>query len=312
MPRNTDINSILFPVELKPIFLGENAQPVRGYKAVTANPDTAGQSVFSVVSDSYFLITNQFALELAKKVHQRLFPESDAKNFEIFNIIAPATKSFCQIDIIDKNYTLNIWKQEVYVPFVRLHNSYNKSRTLKFDIGFCRKLCDNGVIFEAESVSISFSHTKKELNLDKLQNINVDRLKRLEQDFIKKTQKSLEIAIPEKYFLPLAAQILGKKFNLNEKDPQRRARIENNFAAFRYSIDHYSEKYIRKENFGETGYSFFNVITDFASRTENANAINGLQTKCGTWLRELGEQVKSPGFNWGKELEDYLYLLDVN
>lgn len=311
MARNTNIEEILFPVMLKPVFLNGHKNPVPGFKAITGKNGGDGDPIFSIVSDGYKLITNKEALEMGKELHRKLFPSANADNFEIFNIIAPHTKSFCHIDIIEKNYTLNIWKQEVYVPFVRIHNSYNKSRSLQFDIGFCRKLCTNGVIFEQQTVTLKFAHTKHSLKSDWLENINVEHLRKLEKDFIDKTKVSLDIKLPREYFLPLAAKILNRNFNLKEKDPKKLDIIFDKLTVFAKSIEEYTDRYIAKENFGETAYAFFNVITDYASNTSQlqASAVSGLQTRCGMWINELGELVKRKDFSWGKEIEGYQDLI---
>ncbi len=161
MSRNTNIYEILFPVECKPVYLENNRYPIHAFQAVTGKFEDGSETIFSIVSDNYYLITNNEAYEMGKEIHRRLFPDATSDSFEVFNVIAPLTKSYCHIDIIDKNYTLNIWAKEVYVPFVRIQNSYNRTMPLKFQIGFCRKLCNNGAIFDKDLVTISMTHTKQ-------------------------------------------------------------------------------------------------------------------------------------------------------
>ncbi len=311
MARNTNIQEQLFPVWRQPIYLENQSKPVVGFKAIVGNPESSLDKVFSIVSDNYILVTNEEALNMGKTIHQKLFPNANTNSFEIFNVVAPKSKSFCHIDIIDKNYTLNIWKQEVYVPFVRIHNSYNKVRSLKFDIGFCRKLCDNGVIFEQDTINLKFAHTKEALNLNDIKNIDVQHLKMLEKRFTERTRKSSEIKIPRKFFLPLAAKALDRNFQLTEKSNSKKIREDPKFIEFASIIDRYSERYINIQKMGETAYAFFNVITDYASNNKKlqAGSINGLQTKCGMWVNSVGELVSKAGFNWEVEIKDYLYLM---
>ena len=43
---------------------------------------------------------------------------------------------------------------------MRIINSYNKTACLKYQFGFCRWICQNGMIFESKSVDFVFTHTK--------------------------------------------------------------------------------------------------------------------------------------------------------
>lgn len=312
MARNTDIQEMLFPVGEQRIFLQGQKKPVPGFKAIVGDIRKNFTKVFSIVSDDYKLVSNKDALQFAEDIHLKLFPDAKADSFEIFNIIAPDTKSFCQIDIIDKNYTLNIWKKEVYVPFVRIHNSYNKSRSLKFEIGFCRKLCDNGVIFEKSTTQLKFSHTTKDIKKQDLKHVDVSNLKRLETEFIQKTKRSLEIPLPVKYFVPLAAKVLGRQFNLSETNPLKLAANKAKMSEFVLLIKGHTAKYATGQEFGETAYAFFNVLTDYVSNNSklHAGSINGLQTKCGMWLNQAGALVVNQQFDWDREIKDYKYLLN--
>ena len=313
MSRNTNISEILFPVECKPVYLENQRNPIHGFKAITAAIPDKGEVTFSVVSNNYELISNADALEMGKTIHKKLFPDATSNSFEIFNIISPDTKSFCQIDIIDKNYALNIWEKEVYLPFIRIQNSYNRTRILKFDIGFCRKLCDNGVIFEQGTVSVNFRHTKTSFKGMDINNIDVSHLKRLEEDFIQKAKKSVKVKLPRKYFVPLAAKVLNRNFNLKEKNEEKRKLILEKLNEFISQIELNSDRYIQTEKMGETAYAFFNVITDYASNNDKlqANAINGLQSSCGNWLNLIESKVSKPDFSWEKEIVDYNYLISV-
>jgi len=312
MSRNTNINDLLFKVECKPVYLENQRHPLFGYKAVVGKFANGGEAVFSVVSDNYQLISNVEAIEMGKEIHGRLFPGAKSDSFEIFNVIAAKTKGSCHIDIIDKNYTLNLWAQEVYVPFVRIQNSYNKTLPLKFQIGFCRKLCNNGVVFEKDLVSISMAHTKPQFRNTDFTNINVSHLKKFEDDFINKTKKSLEVEIAQKYFLPLAAKVLNQNFNLAEKNEKKRKLIEQKLNEFIFAIENYTDNYIQTKKMGENAYAFFNVITDYASNVEHAQsrATHDSQAKCGTWLNLLPTEIIKPNFSWENELIDYNYLND--
>ena len=158
-PRRTDLREILFPVELRALhFLDEKDRPVvlDTHRAVI-NANT-GQHL-GVVGAGYRLVTNEEALKFGRQCASELFGAAHS-NLEIFNIHTPARPNFCRIDLIHKGYEVNVFRQEVYLPFLRLTNSYNASRALRFDIGYCRQLCLNGVIFESEVIEFRFPHSR--------------------------------------------------------------------------------------------------------------------------------------------------------
>ena len=164
MNRITDINSIDFPVRLDSVFIRNSKKrkykEAIGFKAVTGKTD-GREKIFSLVTDNYSLITNKQALELGRKIFREYFSKESEINLSVFNVTFPETRSFCNIDLMNNLYSFNVWEKEVYIPFMRITNSYNRTKALKFEIGFSRKWCDNGVIFEKETVSLNYIHYKK-------------------------------------------------------------------------------------------------------------------------------------------------------
>lgn len=316
MARNTDIEQILFPVELRPVYVDGSKHPTKGYKAVVGTFNNSGylfreEQVLSIVTDNYVLIPNKVALEMAIDIHSRLFPGGTSDSFEIFNIKTPSKMGSCHIDIIDKNYTLNILKQEVYVPFVRIQNSYNKTMPLRFLVGFCRSICSNGVIFDDNSISINLPHTKSHFNSFNIDNIDTKWLKKFEADFINKTNKADKITIPEKVFVPLAAKALNLQFTFDEKDTYKNALVKEKLEEFTHIMQEYTDRYVRKEKFGETAYAFFNVITDYASNYPHlqARSTHTMQNRCGNWLSEFCQRQYGRSIDWKEELRGYEQLI---
>lgn len=312
MARNTNINQLLFPVDLKPVYIQGNSRPIEGYKAVVGTFQIDGNlvgldQVISIVTDNYMLISNKEAVEMAKDIHHRLFPGGSSDSFEVFNIKAPKTFGSCHIDIIDKNYTLNLMRKEVYVPFVRIQNSYNKTMPLSFMVGFCRKLCDNGVIFEENTISINLRHTKSHFRSFDLNKINTNLLKNFERDFITKTEKATSIAIPGKLFTPLAIKALNLQFKTEDKNEKVKKKELDRLEDFIHTMEYYTDRYVRKENFGETAYAFFNAITDYASNFPHlqARSTHTMQGRCGNWLTEFCDKYYKKAIDWEKELQEY-------
>lgn len=293
MSRNINTEEIRFPVELRPVYTiytkGKKYSRLSNYSAVTGIIEKE-ERVFSVVSRDYKLILNEEAIDMGKSIFKRMFPRSGNEDFEIFNIKYPASRSFCHIDLINSNYTLNIWDKEVYIPFIRITNSYNKSRKLRFELGFCREVCDNGVIFEREFVSLNYFHYGK--SIGNIQNLNINDLKfkglrSIENRFIKYMKSLEKIKVEEKYFIPVTAKIFGLKFKTENVSERYREIIERQKDEFLNIMKRLKQKYA--EELGENAYSLFNTATAFANEPGLVNCVryNDYQTKAGQWVKEI-------------------------
>lgn len=309
--RKTDLSALLFPVSLEPIYLAGLITPVPNFKAVVGFPyDLSYKSVFCVVTDNYHLLTNQEALTIAESVYQRVFNAVHIKDLEVFNLIYPESKSFCHIDIIHKNYNVNLWAEEVYLPFIRVTNSYNRTRKLVFELGFCRKLCDNGVIFEKETITFAYTHTKGLLNIDAIERqlANDDRLSRLQTEFIAWMQQLQNYPVADEYILALCARIMGIHFDIDTKDLKKRKKETDRAVSFQDDVERLKKKYCPK--MGQTAYAVFNMATDYATHSTNTLHIDGQQARVGTWLSEFCKASAVKSFSIDTYLSNYKYLVN--
>lgn len=151
--------------------------------------------IMSVVSSKYRLIHNKEAYDLADHVVRTIFEGKNLHDFQCYNLHMPKTKSFCRLDLIIPN-NFNVLfgsKNESWTPFVRISNSYNKTMALKYDIGFCRWICLNGMIIGQTGVSFSLTHsgriTKGEIDhlIDKT-HAQIGDISQLWQKFEKKNE----------------------------------------------------------------------------------------------------------------------------
>ena len=320
MTRNTNIQEVLFPVELTDIYqyrpkrnsqltffengaLEEEKEihPISRYKAIT-NPKT-GQ-VFSVVTDGYRLVTNQEALDLAKQCFQQLFDMQDTEQMVVFNIMTPQSRSFCHVDLIHQHYSVNIWAREMWLPYLRVTNSYNRSRALRFDLGFCRKLCDNGMIFERETIQYKFHHTRQKISPVGQFKVDFERLKKLEASFRESVERLNSYPVSEDAFLPLACVALELEFDLQSDDAARRAKEEERFHTFKHGAKTLVAKYV--DELDANAYAVLSVITDIAShpffyRTPGW-MVDRLQKRAGCWFDDFVVEISKPTF----QMDQYL------
>lgn len=196
----------------------------------------------------------------------------------------------------------------MYLPFIRISNSYNRLSAVSYDLGFYRKLCDNGVIFEQNNISLRYNHNREIIGISDFSGINKSHLDNMINDFREKIHLSADLYIPREYFVALAASVLEKKFKLD--DPNQLIRMDAifKFKEFDNTITSLSDHYAKE--FRHTAYTLYNVMTDYASNTKHpAISVTGLQSRCGQWLKSLSQIAQQPHFSWYDQLGSYDKLL---
>ncbi|MDB2318026.1 DUF945 domain-containing protein [bacterium] len=311
-----DLSEILFPVELRPVFVpmphhqqGELLQPsdlqeITKYKALV---DVERDHVFTIVSNDYKVITNQEAIKLGELCFQTVFKLTAPGKMQPFNIIKPETCSFCHIDFVHSDAKSDYFDNDPWTPFLRVTNSYNKTRALKFDLGFCRGICKNGLIFGKQTIEFKFTHTKSAKNDPGARFIlKSGEFAKLEQEFIENLRNLKRFHVPRNVMWPL----LCKLFDLKIPPADATDRQVDSWHAAEHLAKSKMEHYFDK--LGENGYAALNVMTDFSTRPPKVGfgpaRINTMQTNCGEWTEDFCLEIRSEDFNFAKYLGDYQRL----
>lgn len=313
MARITNIDDLMFPVKLHHVY---TEAKIDGKKTKIKVPNsrviinnTSG-SPPGVVSSNYKLITNKEAMDLGIKCCAEIFGAEETSNIAVFNIDAPSTASYCHIDLVHNDYVMNLWDEdkqsEVYVPYVRVTNSYNTSRALRFDVGFCRKICFNGMIFESETIKFTFSHVKHELNNDISFALEGGKIKALFEKFKSFAYKLKAREIPKKQSLDLIHVLFGIK-DASEIDFSSKKESKEDYESLLNKIENILKGYI--DEMGKNGYSVFNAITDIASHPiENRyfrRDMNSMQRLAGNWINSFQKEIENKDFS----IDTYIQLL---
>ena len=158
-----DLEDAFFPVEKLPLFMSttdgpEKYQQLKRHFAVV---DVDLQNTFAVVTDDYELVTNKVAYDMGAELMKKVFNTTQIDDMECLKITMPKTRSFCHIDLVHKTADFSPWEKDKWTAFLRISNSYNRTRLLRFELGFCRWICLNGMIFGRKSIEFSYTHTRR-------------------------------------------------------------------------------------------------------------------------------------------------------
>ena len=92
-------DAVMFPVAEVDVFAETEPgrlERVHGRKAIV---NTDSRRILSVVSDRYRVLDNRDALELARKCCIKAFPTTAPAHWEVAEVEAPRTGSYCRIDL---------------------------------------------------------------------------------------------------------------------------------------------------------------------------------------------------------------------
>lgn len=279
-------------------------------KRFVAVVDDEREEIVGVVGQSYRLITNADAYEAGTRIFQTLFPDAarETTAFRLLRVDVPQLRSRCEVDLVHDLFHPELFEQETWLPFLRVTNSYDTSRALRYDIGFVRSACSNGVIFQGKVVKVRISHTQgAERALQdpvRFQPL-ADSLRAIEAEFIGYLRALSAVPVPSLYVAPLATQALGLTFDVDSPDREKRTRERKRFDEYRGQLRPLVRSYT--ESLGSTAYAAFNVATDYATNTlgqspKGRQRVGSLQTHIGEWLRTFGEEARAPGFHVDQHL----------
>lgn len=303
----------MFPVEMQPIYrLDPHNRPVAipNHRAII-NLQT--QESVGVVGAGYRLVTNREALTFAQDCARQLFGAAKAEELEVFNIYAPARRPwFCVLDLLHKGRAVNLFKKEVYLPFLRVTNSYNGTIALRFDVGFCRKICSNGVIFEKQAIEFRFAHSHGRIGNRLELSVAKDKLDQLQRQFTGQAERLFNYALPEGCELPLFFRALALPLPPKDDEKRHDEKLER-FRALRETASGLLAKYTGE--LGKNGYALFNALTDFASNPPEIDDFRrttpAMQTEAGRWAREFVTGLDSgESTDLNKYLGDYALVSD--
>jgi hypothetical protein len=301
-----------FPVELRPLFMAnedglEKYQQLKRHFAVV---DVERQNPFAVVTHDYELVTNQAAYGLAAEVMKKVFRTTQIGDMECLNITMPRTRSFCHIDLIHKAADFSPWEKDKWTAFLRISNSYNRTRLLRFELGSCRWICLNGIIFGSKSIEFSYAHTRRGMDRVDRFSENIGDIRKLETALTEKLHQLKRYYVREKEMLPLLCRAFDIKTSQVAVEKPRRV---DDLLALRKQVKSLTTAYFTE--MGPHGYAALNVLTDYASRPAGVIApgvsMHGLQQKAGSWMDDFISAIKNPSFSFDSYLADYRQTVEV-
>jgi hypothetical protein len=311
IPKDNDpTTAALFAVELREVYVPMPSE-VKVQPQFHAVVDVERSHVFAVVGDDYKLVTNEEAITLGRECFKTIFKLTDVDKMRGFNAILPKTRSFCHLDFLhaDRQFVpLKERDNDMWQPYLRVTNSYNRMFALNFELGFCRWICKNGMIFGKKNIEFKFTHSKKGADPKIAFTLRAGDFATMEAQFRAHLENLQRYHVPRRVMWPLICKAFG--FSVPKDLSRAEENEEGAYMQRKVAINRLTKKYF--DEMGENGYAAVNVLTDYASRPDAEKfaegRINRLQHACGDWMAEFVVQIAKREFRYEDYLGDYFAL----
>lgn len=313
MSRLATLEDVMFRVGVVPAMaFVETTSGTRLLRSPTARliVDVDHERVIGVVGDGYRLVTNEQALDWARRCGQAAFPNTTPEDWSVLSVDGPSTGSYCRIDVGHRKTVLDFslkssgLLQEAFGPFIRVTNSFNGQRALRFDIGLLRLMCTNGVLITDTLVSFRFVHSKANLAKTPAFTVDQPRLKAWLDGFDANLETLRGHLMAPAVILELVLGVLRLRPPSSPNAPDH---LVGESEAIQKHLHALIARYTAEV--GENAYAAFNTMTDFATRPKGrgsyAREIHTLQRRVGAWLPDFCARSRLPGFR----MEEYLKAL---
>jgi hypothetical protein len=298
-----DPKEAFFPVEMRPLYMPSKGS-IERYTELGrhfAVVDVEREHPFAVVTDDYTLITNHQAYNMADEVMRKVFQTTKAEDMQCLNVTMPKTRSFCHIDLIRKTSEFLPFEHDKWTAFLRISNSYNRTRLLRFELGFCRWICMNGMIFGSKSIEFSYAHTRRGMNRVERFADNIGDIRKIEATLTESLHQLKRYYVPPTEMLPIVCRAFD--IAATSEDLKKPRRLEA-LAAMRDQVRELTDSYFTE--LGPHGYAALNVLTDYATRPQGVIApeasMHGLQQKASNWMEGFVSAIKTSDFSFDKYL----------
>jgi hypothetical protein len=175
-------------------------------------------------------------------------------------------------------------------------NSYNGLRALAFDIGFLRKVCENGLILPDTIIRFKFTHMRRDIKETISFDVSTERLAKLKTSFGSYLDALRVCHVRSDQFAAFARGVLSirvpEKLELKSREASDWESLTAHLAALCEGYAH---------ELGENAYAVLNVITEFASSPPVSRYVqrerHSLQRLAGSWLSAFSHRCRQPSFD---------------
>jgi len=304
--NNNPLNEAFFPVDFRDLYwkdektgrnlFGEGPRFVRGerFRAVVA---LDREEMLSAVTDAYLLITNEEAHEWALEIAKEVFHVQNGITMECLTVKMPNSRASCEIDLVRNIERGQSEINNNWCAFIHIENSYNKTKTLTYEVGFYNFRYNRKLIYPEYTVQVSETHVKTPLdfhaNILEKAHEKFAKIGNIEELFYEKIKALKRIIIAQHDMIPLFCKFNGMKVRTDLSEYQKDRMIK----LYVYLND-IIDKCIKE--FGPNAFCMLNVMTDYATNYDDPTVrlhSASRQLAVGKWVDDIVREKTKPNFS---------------
>ena len=290
------LDDACFPVALTDVFVGDPLCSAKRYRAVVPSHPESGGDPFAIVTNRYQLIRNEDVIELGHEAFERLFGSGRGLRMTVFNVVMAKGRGsfFADFTAPDLDCSIplpqSVERDDEYrhVFFLRTVNSYNKTQAVRLEVGICRWVCQNGMIFGKQPIQqFRFPHlmTKQQL---------MDQIAKRAEQFATDTMQN---QIANAYRIRLATDMtvlegVWQILKLAVPPVDNKSRTTRLWAARCRALLNMSQEYERE--FGRTGFSVLQAASQWGKEETRPIQRHIYERRCGEMLESLATNRRWP------------------
>jgi hypothetical protein len=292
------IGEIHFPIQVSDVYYKHLGQPDKlqdpDHKAIIRGD--SGE-VLGMVGSKYEVITHSEAYRLGRSLFKEVFGSRPT----VFKVDMNNKGSYCHVDLLNPKERISIkgiqkardYKSSIneeYYPFIRISNSYNHTFALRYNLGFYRWKCANGLLMGAGTLGdIVISHDRPLEESEWYVMDAAEEFAKQINEFDEYVRRAGSIHIPKELLEVVTMDMLDRRYGLDQKP-----KLLKMSEVLRGTVPAYAAE------LGESALAAINIATDYIKTVENTQTVNSLQSRAMDW----GMKVTGENFNMASYLNE--------
>ena len=298
------LNASFFPVEESEVRIGNTDIPSKKFKAIKKRHVRSDEDEpFAIVTGSYKLIRHEDAMDLGYEAFERMYGAGLLSNMTVFNVLVSTSGGSFLADLTSPELALRLnirgLETDSQLFFLRVTNSYDRTRAVRVEAGICRWICRNGLIFGTQSIRFRDPHHKSKQSLldyiaDKTKLLKVDQV-------FAGIERAYHVNLVDQgSLIPSMLQTL----RLSVPSPNSSFQTSNRWTRRCKTLVDIADKY--KSSYGQTAFSAIQASSEWVKHLMSESPLqrDSYERRCGEMLELVQTSNEWPKSNLSGSQED--------